>query len=188
MIQLQRPPKEFNPKKRLGLVHVYTGTGEGKTTTALGVALKAVGHNLRVVVIQFLKGHKDYGEMLIQQRLQPQLEVVQFGSTQPVRLETPSGLDLYLAQQGLEYARRVMVLRRPDVLILDEINPVLHHGLLDTKAILDFLDNKHQQTEVILTGEQAPADLLNAADIVSVMTNTKHLQADEFVPRFGIEH
>jgi cob(I)alamin adenosyltransferase len=184
----KRPPEEFNPKKRLGLVHVYTGEGKGKTSAALGLALRAAGHNMKVLVIQFLKGHKDYGEMLIQERLKPHVEIVQFGTPAPTNLHDPAAMDTYLAKEGLEYARRAMIHDRPDILILDEINTALHHHLLDTNDVLDFLDNKHQQTEVILTGRNAPKELLNAADLVTVMMSTKHPYSDDFLPRKGVEH
>ncbi len=185
----QRPDDTIQRKKHLGLIHVYTGEGKGKTTSALGVALRAVGHNLHVLIIQFIKGHKDYGEMLVQERLGPQLQIVQFGTPEPTDLDNPSAMDHYLAQQALDYARKAMVAQRPDILILDEINPALKAGLVEVKEVLDFLDNKHQNTEVILTGRHAPTEILNAADLVTVMTSSKDPYGDaDFLPRFGIEH
>lgn len=184
----KRPPKEFNPKKRLGYVHVYTGEGKGKTSAALGVALRAAGHNMRVLIIHFIKGHKDYGEILSQEKLTPYIEIVQFGIPEPTNLEDPSAMDVYLSQQAFEHARRAMKSNRPDILILDEINPAARHGLVSIKEVLDFIDNKHQQTELILTGRDAPKEFLNAADIVTVMTTTKSPYDDDFVPRRGVEH
>lgn len=185
----KRPPQEFNPKKRLGLIHVYTGNGKGKTTSALGIALRAVGHNMKVLIIQFMKGHKDYGEMLIQEKLKPQLEVVQFGTPEETSLDHPTSMDQYLAQQGLEYARRAMALERPDVLILDEVNPAAAHGYIDTTEVLDFIDNAHRNVEIILTGRDAPTAFLNAADLVTVMNDVKHpYDEHDFLPRKGIEH
>ena len=180
--------KEYNPKKRLGLVHVYTGEGKGKTTAALGVALRSAGHRMHVLIIQFIKGHKDYGELLAVEKLMPFVEIVQFGIPQKTNLKDPSAMDLYLVGQGMEYAKKAMLNNRPDVLILDEVNTALHHNLLPLQEVLDFLDHKHQQTEVILTGRSAPAAILNAADIVTVMTTTKSPYNDDFVPRKGIEH
>lgn len=185
----KRPPeKEYNPKKRLGLIHVYTGEGKGKTTAALGVALRAAGHRMRVLIIQFVKGHKDYGELLAYEKLMPYVEIVQFGTPQKTDLKDPSAMDKYLVEQGMEYAKKAMVHNRPDVLILDEINTALRHDLLTLSEVLDFLDHKHQQTEVILTGRSAPAAILNAADVVTVMTTTKSPYSEDFVPRKGIEH
>ncbi len=185
----KRPPeKEYNPKKRLGLIHVYTGEGKGKTTAALGVALRAAGHRMRVLIIQFVKGHKDYGEILATEKLMPYVEIVQFGTPQRSDLNDPSAMDQYLVKQGLEYARTAMLNNRPDVLILDEINTALHHKLMPLEDVLNFLDHKHQETEVILTGRSAPAPLLNAADVVTVMVTTKSPYNDDFVPRKGIEH
>lgn len=187
----KRPPHKehyHQQQKRLGLIHVYTGEGKGKSTTALGIALRAVGHEMRVLIIQFLKGHKDYGEVLVQSRLRPHLEIVQFGTPDPVNLQDPTAMDMYLAKEAMEYARRAMIMKRPDILILDEINPALHHNFLPVQEVLDFLDNKHQNTEVILTGRNAPKDILNAADLITVMTMTKHPYHDGFIPRRGIEH
>ncbi len=185
----KRPPKkEFNPKKRLGYVHVYTGEGKGKTSAALGVALRAAGHKMKVLVIQFVKGHKDYGELLAHDKLAPHIEIVQFGTPDPTDLADPSAMDQYLAKQGLEYARRAMVMKRPDILILDEINTVLHHEIVKLEEVLDFIDNKHQETEVILTGKNAPSKLLNAADLITVMTTTKSPYHKDFLPRKGVEH
>lgn len=184
----KRPQKEFNPKKRLGLVHLYTGDGKGKTTSALGIALRAIGQNMKVLVIQFMKGHKDYGEMLIQEKLKPQLEVVQFGTPEKMDLENPTDMDRYLAQQGMEYARRAMALERPDVLILDEINPAVSSGCVSVVEVLDFIDNAHRNVEIILTGRHAPKEFLNAADIVTIFNDVKHPYSDDFLPRAGIEH
>ncbi len=182
------PQREFNPKKRLGYVHVYTGEGKGKSTAALGVALRAAGHKMNVLIIHFIKGHKDYGEVLAIESLAPHVEIVQFGTPDPTNLEDPSAMDQYLAKKALEYARRAMVSNRPDILILDEVNTAAAYNLLDKKDVLDFIDNKHQETEVIMTGRQAPKEFLNAADLITVMTTTKHPYHEGFEPRRGIEH
>lgn len=192
MFWYKRPNDAERPTKRLGRIHVYTGEGKGKTTAALGVALRSLGAGLSVVMIQFLKGHKDYGELQAQQQYLPEdFEIVQFGTPEKTNLVNPSAIDRYLAQQGFDYARRRVAGPRPNVLILDEMNLVLHHGLIATEDVLDFLDNKHQELEVIFTGRDAPAALLNAADIVTVMQKVKQphdYDDEEFFPRRGIEH
>lgn len=184
----KRPHAESRPQKRLGKIQVYTGEGKGKTTAALGVGLRAAGHGFRVLMIQFLKGHKDYGELLAFSKLLPHFEIVQFGTPEKTNLAEPNAMDRYIAQQGLAFARKAMVHERPDVLILDEINPAAHHGVINLNELIDFLDNKHQETEVILTGRNAPKELLNAADIVTVMMATKTPYTEEFIPRMGSEH
>lgn len=188
MYWYRRPKEEFNPKKRLGRIHVYTGDGKGKTTAALGVALRAAGQDFRVLIIQFCKGHKDYGELRAIMKYLPNVQLVQYGTVESNNFDSPSDMDKYIASQGFAYAHRAMQTERPDVLILDEINPVLHFGLLPLQEFLTFLSNKHQHTEVILTGRHAPSALLNAADIVTVMTASKRIHDKVFVPRFGIDH
>lgn len=184
----KKPPKEYNPKKRLGHVHVYTGEGKGKTSAALGIAMRAAGHKMHVLIVQFIKGHKDYGEIFAHESLKPYVDIVQFGTLETTNLEEPSPMDHYVAQRGMEFVRTAMVERRPDVLVLDELNVAMHFGLVDTDDVLDFIDNKHQNTEVIITGRHAPKEILNAADLVTVMTTTKHPYTDDFEPRLGIEH
>ena len=185
----KRPKKEFNPKKRLGKIHVYTGDGKGKTSAALGVLLRASGHNMKVSMVQLFKGHKDAGDLLAHQLLGSNIEILQFGTTESVDLENPTAMDQYIARRALDHARDLMRTNRPDILILDEFNPALSHGIVDIPEFLDFLDHKHQNTEIIITGHSAPSEVLNAADIVTVMRQTKGAvdDWDLFEPRPGVE-
>ncbi len=186
----KKPSKQRNPKKNLGYLHVYTGEGKGKTSAALGVLLRAAGQGHRVLMIQFLKGHKDAGEFLAFQQLGDNVEIVQFGRTDLTSLEAAQAVDAYFAVQGLNYAREALRgRRRPDLLILDEVTAAVHHGLLPIEALVDFLENRHRNTEVILTGVQAHPALLNMADLVTVMYPAKHyFENQNFEPRIGIEH
>lgn len=189
MYHQPKPTQEYNPKKRLGLVHVYTGDGKGKTTAALGLMMRAAGHGYRSLMIRFLRGYRDTGEMKALERFKDLIEILPFAQESQINLESPHPLDQYLVQQAMDYTRRVMKERRPDLLILDEINPVIHHGLLKYQEVIDFLDNRHRQTEVILTGRFAHPEILNYADLVTVMNSTKHyFHRPGFSPRFGIEH
>ena len=177
-----------NPKKDLGYIHVYTGEGKGKTTAALGHMVRALGHGHEVLMIQFLKGSKDSGEYKFHVENPENFKIMQFAQPEPVDFRNPSTQDKYLVEQGMDFARQAMVNNRPDLLILDEVNPAIHHDLIDVKEIINFLDNKHQQTEVILTGKYAHPEVMDIADMVINMDPKKHYFDDEFSPRLGIEH
>lgn len=186
-----KPTNEYNPKKRLGYVHVYTGSGKGKTTAALGVVLRAAGQGHKVTMLQFLKGAKDSGELIAATKLGDNVEIIQFGRADLTDLDNLQAVDGYLASQGLQYARDIMRYnrRRPDVLILDELTTAIAYGLLRIEDIVDFLDNRYQNMEIIITGEDAHPALLNLADLVTIMQSTKqYFDYDNFAPRLGIEH
>ncbi|MFH1536503.1 MAG: cob(I)yrinic acid a,c-diamide adenosyltransferase [Patescibacteria group bacterium] len=180
--------KKYDSKKELGYIHVYTGEGKGKTTAALGMMLRALGHGHSVLMVQFLKGAKDLGEVKFHLENPDKFKITQFAHLEPINLKNPSTQDRYLAQEGLDYAREVMVHDRPDLLVLDEINPAMHYGLIDYREVIDFLDNKHQNTEVVLTGRYAHPEIIDIADLVTNMESKKHYFDDEFTPRYGIEH
>lgn len=179
--------EDDNPKD-FGKIHVYTGEGKGKTTAALGLALRAAGHNKKVFIVQFLHGNKEAGEFLAVNRLAPLVELVQFGTPEGANVLEPSDMDKYVAQQAMDYIRKKMVYARPDVLILDEVLPAVHFGLIQVKDVTDFLENKHSNLEVVLTGRYAHPEILNRADLVTVMQSVKSYVNDEnFTGRFGIE-
>lgn len=177
-----------NPKKDLGYIHVYTGEGKGKTTAALGHMVRALGHGHEVLMIQFLKGGKDSGEYKFHIDNPENFRIVQFAQPKEVDFINPSSQDKYLVEQGMDFAREAMINRRPDLLILDEINPAIQHDLIDVKEIINFLDNKHQETEVILTGKYAHPEIIEIADLVTSMDPQKHYFDDEFSARLGIEY
>lgn len=177
-----------NPKKKLGLIHVYTGTGKGKTTASLGLMLRALGHDFKVLMIQFMKGQKDIGEIKAQKKFKG-LEVIQFGEDALVDLNEPSASDIYLANQALDFARkRAMTMSaRPDVMVLDEINIAIRFGLIPIEEVLDFLDNKPANMEVLLTGRYAHPKIMERADLVTEMKEVKHYFKKGFQARKGIE-
>lgn len=181
--------RDRHPKKKLGYVHVYTGEGKGKTSAALGVLLRAAGQGHRVVMIQFLKGQKDRGEMQAFPKLGKDVEIVQFGRHDLQSLDDLQAIDAYLSAQGLAYARETMRRRRPDVLILDELTTVVHHRLVRIEEVIDLLDNRHRTTEIIITGSNAHPALLNLADLVTVLHPAKqYFDHVNFSPRLGIEY
>jgi cob(I)alamin adenosyltransferase len=166
-------------------IYVWTGIGAGKTTSSLGVALREVGHGNKVIIIQFMKGRKDIGEYKIRKRLSPEYEIYQFGRKGWVDLHHPSEEDKKLAQQGLEFARKCLK-KKPDLLVLDEINLAMAYGLLDSKDVLDFLDELPKQTSVYMTGRFAPLEIMERADYVTEFVSLK--RPKEMFAKKGIEY
>lgn len=178
----------MNTGGRRGLVLVYTGGGKGKTTAAFGLALRAVGHGGRVFVIQFMKGDPDYGELLAVRRfLAGRVEVVQSGLPTFVDRHSPSAEDLRLAREGMDLAARVIGAGRHELVILDEINVAMDYGLVDLKEVLDLLAGRPAGIDVVLTGRSAPPALLQAADLVSDVTEIKHPFRQGVAARKGME-
>ncbi|MBI2564482.1 cob(I)yrinic acid a,c-diamide adenosyltransferase [Candidatus Woesearchaeota archaeon] len=171
--------------KKKATIYVWTGIGAGKTTSSLGVALREVGHGNNVIIIQFMKGRKDIGEYKIKKRLSPEYEIYQFGRTGWVNLKNPSLQDKKLAQQGLEFAKKAAK-KKPDLLVLDELNLVLAYGLLDTNEVLKFLDTIPPKTSVYITGRFAPLKLMERADYVTEFVTLK--RPSEIIAKKGIEY
>src|SRR3989338_3899811 len=159
-------------KRKNGLIYVFTGDGEGKTTAALGLGLRELGHGKKVVVIQFMKGRKYVGEYQVQSVLK-NYEVYQFGKEQFVDLKNPDKEDYRLAKEGLEFAKQ-MIEARPDVLILDEINVAVSFGLLKEADVLKLLHDVPKNMLVVLTGRNASKKVIKVADMVSYVKNIKH--------------
>lgn len=174
-------------RKRGGLIHLYTGDGEGKSITAFGLSLRALGHGYKVIIIQFMKGRKDIGEYKIRGRLGPKYEIYQFGREEFVNLEKPEPVDFELAQKGLVFAREALK-RSPRLLILDEINLAVAIGLLKLEDVLKLLDNIPSYTTVVLTGRMAPRELIDRADLVTEMREIKHPMKRGVPARKGIEY
>jgi len=175
--------------KSLGEIHLYMGDGGGKTTTALGGGLRAVGHGYRVVMIQFMKGRRDIGEYrAIKERLTPLFEVFQFGREGFVDLHNPSREDYELARKGLEFARRVLREKPPFLLILDEINLAAAVGLVRVEDVLKLLDEVPEETNVIMTGRHPPREFVDRADFVTVMACVKHPYCDSATAKKGLEY
>jgi cob(I)alamin adenosyltransferase len=174
-------------EKFKGYVQVYTGNGKGKTTAALGLALRAAGHGLRSYIGQFLKG-QSYGELVSARKLKPLITIEQYGRKGFVHVtENPDEEDVRRARRGLEMCRRAMLSGRFAIVVLDEVNVALHFRLLEEKDILHFLDQKPPQVEVVLTGRYAPPSLLRRADLVTEMKEKKHYYARGVRARLGIE-
>jgi cob(I)alamin adenosyltransferase len=155
-------------------IYLYTGAGGGKTTNALGAALRSVGHGHRVVIIQFLKWWKNTGEYKIRKKLRPYYEIYQFGRRGWVGLKNLDERDMKLAKKGLEFARKVVKEKKPHLLVLDEISLAVHCGLLDANEVINFLDSVPKKTDVFITGRYASKKLIDRADFVNEVVDLKH--------------
>lgn len=170
-----------------GFIHVYTGDGEGKTLTAFGLALRAVGHGYKVIIIQFMKGRKDVGEYKVKDKLQPEYEIYQFGREEFVDLNNPQPIDYELAKKALEFAEKALE-RKPRVLVLDEINLAAAIGLVRVEDVLKLLEKVPEETVVVLTGRRAPKEFIEVADLVTEMREIKHPHKLGVEARRGIEY
>lgn len=168
-----------------GYVQVYTGDGKGKTTAALGLALRASGHGLRAYVGQFMKG-QHYGE-LEALRDHPFITLEQYGNPRCIRREEVTADHVTQAQEGLARAREAMSSGNYDIVVLDEVNVSIWFGVLDTAEVLALLDEKPDHVEVVLTGRRAPQALIDRADLVTEMRMVKHYYEQGVMARTGIE-
>lgn len=172
-------------KSEQGLVIVYSGPGKGKTTAALGLALRMAGHGRRVLVVQFLKG-QETGEVRAA-KLLPGVRVVQAGRPAFVDLAKPSRVDREMAAAGLREAEKALREASCDLLVLDEANVAVAHGLLAAEEVLKLVAGRGK-THVVLTGRDASAELVEAADLVTVMQEVKHPYRSGLGARAGIEY
>jgi len=170
-----------------GLVQVYTGNGKGKTSAAFGLALRAVGRGLRVFVIQFIKGGFDYGELYVIGKL-PNLELKAFGRGKFILEKPPGKEDMKLAEDALALAEKVVKNGECDIVVLDEVNVALDLGLIKLDRVLELVKSKPKHVELVLTGRNAPVELVKAADLVTEMLEVKHPYSKGFGARKGIEY
>ena len=169
-----------------GLIQVYTGDGKGKTTCALGLAFRAVGQGFKVHIIHFMKG-RDTGEARAAARLTPDLTLRYFGRPGLVNLKSPAPEDLDLIREGWDLARQVIHSGDYDLVVLDEINLALTYGLIPLEEALQVLRRRPAWVEVVLTGRQAPPELVELADMVTEMGPVKHYYTAGVRARRGIE-
>ena len=172
---------------RKGYIQVYTGNGKGKTTASLGLALRACGHNLMVYMIQFMKGNIDYGEIKMAKKLHPNLTIFQSGRECFVSKENPDTIDVEYAQKGLKLSEEIINSEIYDIVILDEINCVMNFGLIKIDDVINIIRNKPEKVELILTGRNAPEEIIKIADLVTEMKEIKHYYSHGIKGRRGIE-
>ena len=166
-------------------VHLYTGDGKGKTTAAIGLAVRAAGHGMKTYIGQFMKGQL-YGELTALKN-HPLITIEQFGDTKCIRREDVTQNHIDQALQGLDMAKNAMLSGQYDILVMDEINVTVWFGLLSVKDVIDVLNQRPENMEVILTGRNAPEELIDAADLVTEMKEVKHYYTQGVLARDGIE-
>ncbi|HSA96432.1 MAG TPA: cob(I)yrinic acid a,c-diamide adenosyltransferase [Acidobacteriota bacterium] len=170
-----------------GYVEVYTGDGKGKTTAALGLALRAAGRGFRTYIAQFLKAQPT-GEIEAAKRLAPLVRIEQFGRPGFITVTAgPGDEDLERARTGLARALEAMLSGDYEIIVLDEINTAVHFEILSEKDVLDFLEKRPAAVELVLTGRYAPASFIEKADLVTEMKAVKHYFDRGVKAREGIE-
>jgi cob(I)alamin adenosyltransferase len=170
-----------------GYLQVYTGNGKGKTTAALGLSVRAAGHGLHTVILQFRKGWIDYGELEGVRMLSPYVEIRQAGRDTFVNRKNPDPEDVRLAREGWLAAKEIILGRKADIVVLDEINCAMDFGLLPVGEVVEFLRNKPAGMEIVLTGRGAPPEVIDLADLVTEMREVKHYYAKGVDARVGVE-
>lgn len=180
---------------RRGLVIVYTGNGKGKTSAALGAALRALGHGWRVLVIQFFKGDWPivFGELELGKRLAPQLEVLQLGKGFVKHMGDDKPFDEHFAaaKDALRVAKERIASGAYDLIILDEIIYAIDYAgvqLVTVDEVLELLDARPSSLHLILTGRNAPQAIIERADLVTEMTEVKHPWQQKIPAQVGIDY
>ena len=159
-----------------GLVIVYTGKGKGKTTAALGIVLRAVGHGYKVGMIQFIKGEWYYGELTSSKRLEPEFELIAAGRGFVGIIDDDHPIEDHekAAKDAIEVAKQKIASGDYDIMILDEINYAVKLNLISQEDILDIIAAKPEKTSLVLTGNYVPEAVMDAADLVTEMREIKH--------------
>ena len=188
-------------KEHLGLVHIVTGDGKGKTTSGLGLAVRALGSNLRVCMVQFLKSGNT-GEVYTIKKYLPGMEIIQFGvdavKERQQKLDqfrdkgskfvfNPDEAEKEAAMLGFQHAKNIIDSGDYDLVILDEINVVLDKGLIPIKDVLDLIE-AHGKVELYFTGRDAPQEIIEKADYVNIVKSVKHPWQKGIKARKGIEY
>lgn len=169
------------------MLQVYTGTGKGKTTAALGVAFRGAGYGLKTIMFSFLKDDPQYGEARAKDFL-PGFTLKQVGRDVFVNFHNPDPVDLEMCRQGWEAAKQAILNQEADIIILDEINIVLLTKMLPLEEVVAFLKEHKRKLEIITTGRGAPEELCKAADLVTDMQEVKHYFHKGVHSRNGIDH
>ena len=178
-----------NSAQQKGLIHVYTGDGKGKTTAALGVALRAMGWGARVCMVQFIKGYPEIGEARFARESGGRFVLEQFAVDPSRGIDEAKVLTRSAAvDQAMAYAEQAVSSGDYGLVILDEINNALHFGLVNLRRVLALIESKPSSVELILTGRDAPPEIIAAADYVTEMNLVRHPYQKGVGARKGIDY
>jgi len=183
------PPPDTSSTRSLnkGLVQVYTGEGKGKTTAAIGTVLRALGNDLKVCVIAFMKAGYPSGEWNILSGL-PNVTVSRFGSGPLVDPANVTPKDREEASKALEAARQAILGGEYDLVVLDEVNVAVAWQLIELNEVVRLIEHRPPNVELVLTGRGADKEIVKMADIVTEMLNIKHPYNEGIPARRGIEY
>lgn len=173
-----------------GYVQIYTGDGKGKTTAALGLAMRAVGNGLKVLMYQFLKGTPS-GELVAAQKLYPNFEIKRIGQTDKFVWQMEQEQRLEISRRlGTVYGEilEIVASSRYDIIILDEIMGAIHAGFFNESQVCRIIENKNDKVELILTGRSVPEKVGDMADLITEMVPIKHYMDKGIRARLGIEY
>jgi cob(I)alamin adenosyltransferase len=168
-----------------GYVQVYTGNGKGKTTAAIGLAIRAVGAGFRVLIVQFLK-NGNYSEIKTLGRLSRLITLEQYGAKRIIG-QSPTEIDRILFRKGLERVKATLDTGKYQMVVMDEANVAVHYGLLSVEDLLGIITSKPRDVELIITGRYAHPNVVAAADLVTEMKEVKHYYRKGVPGRLGIE-
>jgi len=170
-----------------GYVQVYTGNCKGKTTSALGLAFRAMGRGLKTYIGQFMKGQY-YSELKSAEMVSPYITIEQYGKDNFIHVvNPPHEEDIQMAHSGLEKAKTAMFSGKYDIIVFDEINTANYFNLITTEEMLEVIKTKTDGVEIIFTGRYAPSEVIEAADLVTEMVEVKHYYEQGVPARDGIE-
>lgn len=168
-----------------GYIQIYTGNGKGKTTAALGLALRAAGAGMKIYFAQFIKG-KHYSELSILKNRIPEITIKQYGLGCFI-VDKPTEDDINAAIKGLNEIANIILSEKYDMIVLDEITIALYYKLFSADRLIKVLQSKSDKTEIVITGRYAPDELIKIADLVTEMKEIKHYYKDGVEARKGIE-
>ncbi len=170
-----------------GYIQVYTGNGKGKTTTAIGQAIRALGGGLKVYFVQFMKNFQ-YSELSLLENIHPNFTIKRYGTDDFVFKKTPPDEKLIVEMRdGLKKTEQIMLSESYDIIILDEILVSIYFKIFKTQEVISFLQKKPEKIEIILTGRYCPNEIIKLADLVTDMKEVKHYYQKGVSSRPGIE-